>query len=200
MINIEEFTDFTTKHKLSEKQFILLYFLYMIKFVDKERFMPMMIRYIKVHGVKENGKLKFAPDTTKKDLIERGFMKKGQGTGVAAYELTSKFLDAFVSEHIAGRDFVNAYPARAVIKGTYIPLKTSDKDEMRRLYVDRIRHSRAEHEEVMQDLEFAVNAGIVNMSIEKFIRSEQWEDIREQRLEGSDDAGNTNYVVVDDDL
>lgn len=162
---------------INETEYILLLSMY-YRNLDEE--VPELIkRYAKVHGVFLNGKWQMFSDAHKDNLVIKGYLvKNGE-----RFELSDKFLDLFVTELVAGNELIDNYPAFATINGIRIPLKTSNRSELRKLYWSLIGGLRSEHDEVRQDVRYGKKEGLLNMSINNFIQSESWRDLRQMRKE-----------------
>lgn len=185
MINLEAYIPFLVANKLTQEEFLLMFCLYRLKYCDisiRLITMDLMKKFTAEFGIIEDGRKAMTSYQTKVSLQSKGFLLiTGNGKSLNDLSLTDKATKVFCNEFNAGIEFVNAYPSRALINGVSIPLKTSDRLQMSRLYVNRINYSAAEHLKVMEDLKQGMEEGVVNMSIENFIRSEQWRDLRKSK-------------------
>lgn len=173
-VNVERYVDFLAKNKISQQQFLLLY---LIKF-RKESVMKEYMMAFPTHDGSMIGK------ESRQDLIDRGFLKHDaeKGVGISAYETTQKFNDLYVNDTWEAADeFWKKYPGFVRIGGKDVPLTNVDRYQFQLLYGERIRYSVDEHKEVLADLEYGIKRGLVRQGIEKFVKTEMWQKIRELR-------------------
>ena len=78
-------------------------------------------------------------------------------------------------------ELLKIYPSTMVIDGKIIPLTAIDTIEVANLYIDKILDNREEHEEVLKDIQYAVQNNMISMGIRKFIQSKYWLAIRKNR-------------------
>lgn len=123
------------------------------------------------------------------DLIKRKFLVKKSGLEaveagikVTDYDVSGRFTEAFIDEHQAGNEVWDSYPTFLESSGKRFPLTAMDKNVFRSLYWNSINGSRKEHLEILEDLVYAKEKGLIRMKIENFVRSEGWEGIRKERL------------------
>lgn len=171
----KDILSFMVKNNIKDNEFFILMSLYYYN-LDKE--IPALIKkYSDKYGVEENFKRTMYSKEEKEKLVEKGFLEN-TGNG---YTLTDKFLDLFVTEYIAGTEIIDTYPGFTIINHQKIPLKTTNRAELRKLYWEAINGNRYEHLEVLKDVEYGITNKMLNMNIEKFISSEFWKDIRKER-------------------
>jgi hypothetical protein len=201
MIQLEKYVPFLVREKLTQEEFLLMFCLYRLKYCDvstKASTLSLMVAYTAEFGIEENGVKRMTSSETKTKLAEKGFLSvTGNGVSLLDLHLTDKATRNFCNEFTAGLEFISHYPARALIQGVAIPLKTSDRAVMSRLYCSRIQFSAQEHKEVMADLAYGIEAELVNLSLENFIRSEQWRDFRKERL---NESSSTASSTIDNDF
>ena len=115
---------------INETEYVLLLSMY-YKNIDED--IPTLIkRYAEKWGIiNETGKPQMFPDDIKERLVNKNLL---HFTG--KYELTNKFLDLFVNELIAGNELIDNYPVFIIINNVKIPLKTSNRIELRNKYRD----------------------------------------------------------------
>jgi hypothetical protein len=194
MINLESYIPFLVSNKMTQEEFLLMFCLYRLKHCDisiRLVTLDLMKKFTAEFGIEEDGRKAMTSAKTKHSLQDKGFLLiTGSGKSLNDLSLTDKATRVFCNEFTAGIEFVATYPARAVINGVSIPLKTADRLQMARLYVQRINYSAQEHLRVMSDLNTGIEDNVVNMSIENFIRSEQWLDIRKNN------NGNTQSTIT----
>jgi hypothetical protein len=174
-VSVERYVTFIGKHKLTQPQFL---FLYLIKF--------------KKWSALQDYRNAFPHDdgstigrSDRQDLIDRGFIihHKEKGIGPDAYETTKVFNDLYVTDVWEAADEVwKKYPGFVRIGGRDVPLTNVDRYQFQLLYGERIGYSVDEHNEVLKDLDYGIKHGLVRQNIEKFVRSQAWEKIRQVRL------------------
>jgi hypothetical protein len=178
MIQVDRYIPFLIENKLTQPQFLLLYCIYREKW-------EIIAKYKEAFPTDDGSMIGKFP---LQDLVDRGFIiRLDDGKTVDSFEITTKFAKIFVDEFEAGNQFWDLYPAFVVTEGKRLPLSTMDKNLFRKIYSDRINHDFEEHTEVMKDLQYAVDEGLINMGIEKFVRSEMWSKIRQMRIAHKDD-------------
>jgi|VirMetMinimDraft_7_1064189.scaffolds.fasta_scaffold02370_6 hypothetical protein len=192
MIDFKEYTTYLINNRINERQFSLLYFLYITK-EDRANF-ALMKQFIEVHGITIGDKKSLTTEVDKVMLIEHGWLRLG---GQLGYEVTDKFTSSFITTYIAGQEFIAAYPGFTIINGGNAPLKNSDREVVRNLYAQRINYSKAEHDRILLDLDFGKRHDLIKVNIENFVRSEGWWDIRQRRLENNQTG---TYIVHDQDF
>ncbi len=177
MIDTNRYIPFIIKHKLTQPQFLLLYLLY-----KKE-----------IHHINAYKKAFPTPDGSMigdiplKQLIDEGYLARIKNHGnekVLSGELilTDKFTYIFVDSFQAGEELIEAYPAFMVKQGNKMPLKFGDAGNIRKIYAIAISHSKEEHREVLKDVEYAKENGLIMGKLENFILSKAWNDVRKIRL------------------
>lgn len=182
-VNVQRYVDFLAEHSLSQQQFLLLY---LIKF----RKQSVMEEYMKGFPTADGSMI---GKESRQDLIDRGFLKHDaeKGLGIQSYDTTDKFNDLYVNDTWeAMTEFWNLYPGFVRIEGRDVPLTNVDKYQLQLLYGERIGYDVGEHKEVLKDLKYGVLKGLVRQNIEKFVRAEMWQKIREVRL------GETNIAEL----
>ena len=123
------------------------------------------------------------------DLIERDYLYNWNDTGaykLDQFELTDKCRDLFDKNcpWILAESFISAYPKWININGKQVPARSCDLDALEKEYYKRIV-KRGMHEEVMQQLLWAVKNHKISMGIEKWFSSRQWEALAEMRANTS---------------
>lgn len=185
MIQVDRYIPFLKKNKLTSSQFLLLLLLYQKKYK--------LIEEYKLMFPTEDGSMigKYPLD----DLIKRGYIEQVNPTDVTAksYTITTKFSKIFCDKFEAGNQIWDLYPRIVTNEGKNFPLKLWDKNEMRDVYYERINGNYEEHLEVLKDLEYAIENGLIKGKLENFIKSEAWTDIRKERI-----VTNTELPKTDD--
>ncbi|UFH53128.1 hypothetical protein [Spirosoma sp. KNUC1025] len=123
------------------------------------------------------------------DLSSRGLILDLNQSG-------SYFMDFFVLTDEVGRDlfdqdrekaaleFWNAYPIllRNSETGENYSLLNTDKQQFLRDYYVRIGHSDHKHRQVMEGLDYAIDNGLIDMTIRRWLDSEQWTSMLELKV------------------
>lgn len=175
MIDLERYMKFLEDHRITQRQFLLLYCLY------KQR-IDIIKRYKTLFPAEEGQGMVGAIEFN--ELLTNGMIERtGDTAGTKSFRVTKKFLLIFVDKHEAIEQLLDAYPKFYTNPTTMIryPLTTTDEDELKELYARKIKESAQEHLEVMKDVEYAKQNNLITMGILKFIGSKQWLAIRELR-------------------
>ena len=99
----------------------------------------------------------------------------------------------FIDSNEAFEEFLKFYPDSIKVKGTVVFTKTVDLDVMSKLYAKAIKRSVKKHKEVIELLKTAVEKGLVNTKIDKFIQGKVWESIKNMDLDNSRQYGKDIY-------
>ena len=167
MLLEEQYVNFICKHKLTQGQFLLLYLLFK-KRLD-------LIQQYKSNFPADDGTMigRYWVD----DLVTKGFLvHEGDYTDVSLL-----FKQQFCNKIDVAEELLKIYPSTMVIDGKIIPLTAIDTIEVANLYIDKILDNREEHEEVLKDIQYAVQNNMISMGIKKFIQSKYWLAIRKNR-------------------
>jgi hypothetical protein len=179
---------FMLDNGIDETEYLLLMCMY-YKNIDED-IPPLIKKYAERYGVQIDGKWQMFSVHRKDKLVEKGFLIE---IGYEKFQLTDMFLDLFVTEVIAGNEMIDYYPSYIKINGSNIPLKTSNRMELRKMYWNAIGGQRSEHEQVRLDIRYGKKEELLNMNITKFIEAEFWRDLREMRKDESN-----NNIIPDD--
>lgn len=183
-MTFKQLLKFLITNNITETEYILLASMY-FKNLDED-VPPLINGYAQKWGVVEQGKRLMYSSEIKEPLVKKGYLAKTQN----GFELTDKFLDLFVVEVLAGNELIDNYPAFAIINNVQIPLKTTGRMALRKLYWECIGGDRAEHIEVMRDVWFGKKNNMLNMNVVKFIEAEFWRDLRVLRLDKTQEVPN----------
>jgi hypothetical protein len=170
MILEDSYLQFLIEHKLTQGQFLLLYLIY------KDRG-DLILKY-KENFPTEDGTMigKYFID----DLLKKGFLEESLTTGTIT--IGKKFKEAFINKHRATEEIFDIYPTHFSKDGVDIPLTAMDRNVFANLYDITIQSSFLEHEEILKDIQFGKEKSMLNLGIEKFLKSHYWKVIREIRL------------------
>lgn len=170
MLLEESYIKFLIKHDLTQSQYLLLHL------VHKKR-TDLIRDYKEKFPTDDNTMIgKYLID----DLVKKGFLIEKDNT----YKLTNKFLEQYVDKFTATEEIYDEYPSFFNKDGLNIPLKGMDRNIFANLYDKAISSSVLEHIEVMEDIKFGIEQGLMNLGIDKFIKSKHWLAIRPHRLAG----------------
>jgi hypothetical protein len=114
------------------------------------------------------------------DLLKRGFLVKNEEGRIL---LGKDFLEIYVDKHIATDEVYKEYPTYFNKDGADIPLSAMDRNVFANIYEDAIMGALDEHEEIIKDIKFGKANDLLNMGIEKFLKSQYWKHLRRRRLE-----------------
>ncbi|GAB3640212.1 hypothetical protein [Spirosoma arcticum] len=115
------------------------------------------------------------------NLVDRGLILNLNKAGYY-------YMDFFVLTDNLGRDlfdqdrekaaleFWNAYPIllRDSRTGENFSLLTTDKQQFLKDYYIRVGHSESTHRRVMEAIDYAIDKGLIDMTIRQWFDSEQW--------------------------
>lgn len=155
--------------KISPTQWWFMYLLHTKNY-------PAMLQYIE--------EVKPFPKADIEDLLERGFiidLNRPEGEVWAdLFSLTDKGQTLmFIHTNDAGEELWAKYPNFIMVDAARVSAKTVDKDDLMETYADIISHNPVYHRRVLELLEYAIRNGMINMGIEKWVRSRQWESLEE---------------------
>lgn len=169
MILEDSYVKFLVEHGLTQNQYLLLHLVY------KKR--PDLIKVYKQAFPSDDDTMigQYFID----DLFKKGFLEKKGDTIV----VSSKFLEAFIDKHTASDEIFEVYPTHWSKDGVSIPLSAMDRNVFANLYDKAIGSSILEHLEVVKDINFAIQENLLNIGIDKFVKSKYWLIIRPKRLE-----------------
>lgn len=163
------YVDFLITHKLTQAQFLLLQLIY------KGR-QDLIIRYKKAFPNEDDDTM--IGEIWTNDLFERGYLISNNGV----VSIGEKFLEIFIDKHSATEEVFRVFPSFFEKDGVTIPLTAMDRNVFATVYDKAIQSSTEEHLEVIKDIEFGVKEKLLNMGIDKFVKSRYWLQLREKRL------------------
>lgn len=174
-LDVNRLVRFMARHKIGHHE---VFFLYCLKFREYDA-----IKIYKEAFPTYDGSMIGAD--LKQNLITLGFIEHvGEGASATDYRITDKFNKLFLADKFAAAEEIwKEYPGYARIgsEGKAIPLTNMDFYQFANTYAERIKNSVEEHLEVLEDLRFAKQNGMLNYGIKKFVESEQWRKIRPLR-------------------
>lgn len=126
------------------------------------------------------------------DLIEKGYLKELNTSGPRSadmMEVDPSFITKVYASYPQFEEFWDLYPkVMASFDGSRgsIKLKMCDKDELEKSYL-RLVTTKKLHNNIMELLKWGINNHQINMGIEKFVKSRQWETLEDLQAEYADD-------------
>lgn len=185
--DVERYIEFIVKNKLTQSQFL---FLYLIK---RKKFH--LINSYKQAFPSDDGTM--IGKSLLNDLISRNFIKvNDEGKLAKDYEVTEIFDRIFLKDRWeCAMQIWQAYPGFVNIGGVNSPLTATDKYQFSLDYAERIDYSIDEHLEILKDVVYGAQKGLIRTTIDKFVKSSGWEKIRIQRI-----ADKVNNKVINQDF
>jgi hypothetical protein len=172
MLLHDSYLRFIIKHNLSQGQYLLLHLVYHSR--------GDLINDYKKTFPTDDGSM--IGEYWVKDLITRGFLVENAKGNL---EIGIKFKIAFIDKYVACDEIYAIYPTHFKKDGVHIPLGAMDRNVFANLYDIAIMSSIAEHLEVIEDIIYAMKHELLNIGIEKFVKSKYWLAIRPKRKENS---------------
>lgn len=169
MLLEESYVKFLIKYNLTQSQFLMLYLIY------KNRG-DLMEEYTKAFPTDDNTMI---GEYLINDLIKKEFIIQKGGK----YEIGKAFKDIFVDRRQATDDIYKIYPKYFHKTGTDFPLEIMDRNVFSKIYDEAILSNAEEHEKVLKDIEYGKRYNLLNISLEKFVKSQFWKSLREHRLQ-----------------
>jgi hypothetical protein len=171
-MSIEECLEFCIEHSLTINQFIFLY-------TELFPLQDLYEKYAEKNGYKIDDIYRTLSKELLKDLMDREFLIKKEDE----YLFTEKFSVLYCDYKTLGNEIFSMYPAFAInSRNQRMPLKGVDKYVVCKAYFNLIKGSKKEHDQILLDLEYAVENDYINFKIDKFILGEMWLDFRLMRL------------------
>ena len=168
MILEDAYIKFLIEHNLTQAQYLMLHLIY------KDRLD--LVRAYKAKFPSEDGTMigQYLID----DLFTRGLLVKSSA-GVVS--VGKPFLEMFINKHTAAEEIYDIYPTHFHKDGVEIPLSAMDRNVFANLYDNAIQSSVLEHIEVVEDIKFAIFHNLLNIGLDKFVKSKYWLTIRPRR-------------------
>lgn len=168
MILVDRLIPFLADTGITERQYILLYLVYLGR---KD--------LLEVYKDKVLEGMKIIPKNEMEILREKGFLRFNDRN---EYVIGTKFLDLFTDKFTATDEIFEIYPAFVKSNGVEIPLTAMDRNVFANMYISAIQGNVEEHREVLKDIEYGKQQNLLTFGIEKFVTSRMWLKIRERRL------------------
>jgi hypothetical protein len=170
MLLEDSYVEFLIEHDLTQGQYLLLHL------IHKKR--SDLIKKYKEKFPSDDGTM--IGMYFIKDLVVKGFLIEDKING---FVLTKKFLEIFINKHTACDEIYDIYPTYTNLNGVNIPLTSMDRNVFANLYDKAIQSSILEHLEIVEDIKFGIEQNLLNLGLDKFVKSQYWLAIRKKRLE-----------------
>lgn len=169
MLLEEPYINFLIKHNLTQSQFLMLYL------IHKNR-ADLMQKYAEKFPTDDNTLI---GEYLIQDLINKEFIIEEGGK----YKIGNKFKEIFVDRWIATEEIYTIYPKYFHKTGIDYPLEIMDRGVFSRIYDEAILSSVEEHEKIKQDIQYGIKHNLINISLEKFVKSQYWKSLRSHRIQ-----------------
>lgn len=190
MINEDRYIEFIIENKVTQTQFLLLHLLFRKRWD--------LIQKYKIAFPTGDGSIIGKAMTD--DLLEKGLItySKSSDKGIDI-QVSKVFKKAYTNDVYIADEFYEVYPSfyRDDAKGISYPLTNYDRMVFAKMYQDKINYSQKEHEEILKDVQFGKEKGLIRVNIGNFLTSEFWKDLRVIRLEEEVDNDKTISDVQD---
>lgn len=164
MLEIKQFTKKLVELKMTPNQFYFCFLLHNDSFAE-------LYEYVETVG-------KFDLKDIQ-DLVKRGYIRntnENKQFVADAFVTTEKFSKKFLAEKFEfAAEFFEAYPSFGDIQGKPISLKSVSPDVLYELYNNITGKQKATHDKIMSALKKGIRVGLVNMKIDKWLFTRQWE-------------------------
>ena len=166
MLDIKLFTKKLVEFKMTPDQLYFCFLLHNNRFAE-------LYEYVENVGKLDLEKLR--------DLIKRGYIRninEDKKFTADAFETTEKFSKRFLAKgYELAEKFYDEYPSFGSIDGKPITLKSISRDQVYDLYNEITGKQKDVHDKIMAAMEKGKRMGVVNMKIDKWLRTEQWKFI-----------------------
>lgn len=180
-MKIQNVLKFCIKHDLHLNEFIILY---LINTEDED----LLDKYIEKYSF--NWRMT-GLDTN--SLIDRGFLSVREKDGTKKYSATNKFRKLFSNEDLFLEEIYEQYPGFVSSGIKRLAVKAGDPYHLSKMYLKAVGNSLEEHDEIKEDLKYALENDLITISITNFIQG-YYKEIRKLR------KGGTGKGIVNDNL
>jgi len=179
-MKVEYLIPWIIKHKLTHSQYYLLYCIY-------HKRNDIMEIYKEAYPNEDKSMI---GSFLTNDLITKGFLiKKENGIDTETrlpkyrYEVGTEFKKLYVTESVAFNDLLKAYPNRyKATDGSMNFAKDINVRQYSKIYFDLIEQNIFEHEQILNDLDFAFKTNMLNYPLSEWIEGQKWLGFRSARL------------------
>jgi len=175
MLLEDKYIDFLIENDITQNQYLLLHLIF------KQRLD--LIQKYKNHFPTDDKTMIGQYFIT--DLYKKGFLENTQINGKTVIRVTEKFLSIIIDKHIAAEQIYEIYPSYMESNGNHIPLTSMDRNIFAQIYNEAILSNVKEHLEVLEDIKYGIEHKLLNLGIEKFVKSKYWLTIRKLRINDS---------------
>ncbi len=186
--NEGDYNKFLIKHNLTDNHFSLLWSLTKVKF--KEARMEQVYQKFSLNHLNEEDRELFCKGQFKNKVNSSWMSKqdidylemKGYLNPVLfksnfpdTHDVTEKFYkELFIETDIAFQELYESYPDILTIQGSDFHAKACDIDELKMLYKKKIGNSLPKHNKILEALDLQIEANMVNMKIDNWVKGELW--------------------------
>ena len=182
MINEERYLNFIIDNKVTQQQFLLLHLLF------KNRW-DLIELYKKAYPTND-GTIIGRQQTDL--LLEKKLLQyTTDKAGKIHITISALFRDAYVKDIDIADEIYKEYPDfYESTEGVRYPLLAFDRLSFAKIYLDAIKFSQVEHEEILEDIKYGRENGLIKIKIGNFLTSHYWKIIREIRKKEDEDEQN----------
>lgn len=208
IIDINEYTDFLCRNKMTPSQFYLCFLLYADKRIKLGDGSMVLAKKgsMTANIYKYSRKVGFFDFNEIEDLLKRGYIEpdgkpppQAEGFYPDYYKVGYKFEEEIFIRSDSFMEVWNLYPKTIDnfhnARGPKVKLKVlkdMDVEDLAKIYHSKVT-TRALHERVVESLKWAVEKGELNVSIQNFVNSHHWETLIEMMGEH---VGASNMTTV----
>jgi hypothetical protein len=121
------------------------------------------------------------------DLVDRGLVidrSNGKPASFDYYDIHPQFVNKFeLAIYGMPQQLFDAYPKFFLGKeGQRFVGRSAGPEEIALSYLKAIGNNEVEHQRVLEDVAWAVKNSAINVGLDKFVKTRNWEAIREVRL------------------
>lgn len=164
MLEIKQFTKKLVELKMTPNQFYFCFLLHNDSFAELYEY------------VENVGKFDLADI---QNLVKRGYIRntnENKQFAADAFVTTEKFSKKFLAaKYEFAMEFFDSYPSFGDINGKPISLKSVSPDVVFDIYNDLTGRQKTVHDKIMSALKKGIRVGLVNMKIDKWLLTRQWE-------------------------
>ncbi len=200
-LDVDQYVHTLCEMNMTANQFLLCYLLYTDEKIDgkfvrkttKENRMANLYKY----ASSNKAKIAWTKEEVQ-DLVDKGYVIDPNYTANKTYPdhllISEKFTEKIFIRENKFEEFWDAYPYLVPNftnpRGPHIKLKVCDYDEVKELYLKRVK-TKVQHKQILEVLEWAVENEKLNVNIKNFVASKQWNAF-EQEMEQDQSSINTH--------
>lgn len=167
--SLDDYAAFLCKHSMSGDQFLFCCLIYEKKF-------HLIYKLYNERGGFNRDELR--------DLEDRGYVintNTGEDLYADGYVITDQFVGAiYGNEYSMFQELIDTYPQFIFIEQKKIPAQSCDLDSLRMTYFGKVGRNVNLHKKIIKLLKFGIDNDLVNMGIEKWVKSEQWKALEHE--------------------